>query len=327
MTTDFVSAKALLPTGHKQTANLMPALFSTVGEQAQYRVIEFFTATIRNPNTRLAYFRAVHNFSRWCEQHEFDLAHINPVIIARYVEEISQERSVPTVKQHLSALKMLFDHLITGHIIPTNPAAAVKPPRYVITQGKTPVLTAEETRLLLDAIKTDTIAGLRDRALIGLMVFSFARVGAVVAMNVEDYFPKGKRYWIRLHEKGGKYHEMPVHHLAEAYMDAYIAAAELTLSKKEPLFRTLNRHRRLTNRRLHRTDVLRLIKKCAQRVGLPAHISCHTFRATGITVYLSNGGSLENAQRMAAHASPRTTKLYDRRSDEISLDEVERIHI
>ena len=120
---------------------------------------------------------------------------------------------------------MLFDYLVTGQVVALNPAHAVRGPKHVVKSGKTPVLSAEQTRALLDSMDTDTIAGLRDRALIGVMVFSFARVGAVVGMNVEDYFPKGKRFWFRLHEKGGKYHEVPAHHKAEAYVDAYIEAA------------------------------------------------------------------------------------------------------
>ena len=159
------------------------------------------------------------------------------------------------------------------------------------------------------------------------MVYSFARVGAVTTMHVRDYFQSGKRWWFRLHEKGGKRHEVPAHHNAEAYLDAYIAAAEIASDKKSPLFRSVDRRKRLTDRRLHRVDVLRMIKRRARAVGLPATTCCHTFRATGITAYLDNGGTIENAQAIAAHESPRTTKLYDRTSDEITLDEIERIAI
>jgi integrase len=159
------------------------------------------------------------------------------------------------------------------------------------------------------------------------MVFSFARVGAVVAMNVEDYFQQGKRCWFRLHEKGGKRHDVPAHHKADEYMDAYLIAAGLGDGKTTPLFRTLDRHRRLTQNRMHRREVLSMIKRRVRKAGLPANISCHTFRATGITTYLLNGGTLEKAQQIAAHESPRTTKLYDRTSDEVSLDEIEKIII
>ncbi len=179
----------------------------------------------------------------------------------------------------------------------------------------------------LNAIDCSTIGGLRDRALIGLMVYSFARVSAAIGMNVEDYYPQGRRMWFRLHEKGGKRHDVPAHHNAIAYVDAYMEAADITNEKKSPLFRTISRYRRLAPRRMHRADVLRMIKRRARNTGLPEHICCHTFRATGITAYLLCGGLLEHAQKIAAHTSVRTTKLYDRTSDAVSLDEIERIVI
>jgi integrase len=159
------------------------------------------------------------------------------------------------------------------------------------------------------------------------MCYTFARVSAAAGMRVEDYYQNGKRWWFRLHEKGGKRHEVPAHHNAEAYMDAYIAAARIVDEKKSPLFRSVDKSRRLTANPMARTDVLRMIKRRALAAALPSSTCCHTFRATGITAYLENGGTIENAQAIAAHESPRTTKLYDRTSDEITLDEVERIAI
>lgn len=305
----------------------IPAIFVDAGERASYRFVEFFTANIHNPNTRAAYLTAVARFSHWCEQRQVALSQVNSVLIAKYIQELGEVVGAPTVKQHLAAIRMLFDYLVMGHVMAINPAHAVRGPKYVTKIGKTPVLSKEETRILLDSININSIVGLRDRALIAVMVFSFARVSAVVKMDVGDYFPKGKRYWIRLHEKGGKYHEVPAHHKVEEYVDGYIEAAGIKGESKLPLFRTLDRHRRLTTTRTHRVDVFMMIRRRAREAGLPANICCHTFRATGITAYLSNGGTLENAQRIAAHESPRTTKLYDRTSDEISLDEIERIQI
>jgi len=139
---------------------------------------------------------------------------------------------------------------------------------------------------------------------------------------------QGKRWWVRLDEKGGKVHEMPAHHNLEAYLDAYIEAAGFIEAKKSPLFRSINgRTGKLSETAMHRIDAWRMIRKRAKALGIEADIGCHTFRATGITAYLENGGTLENAQLMAAHESPRTTKLYDRTGDEITLDEVERIAI
>jgi site-specific recombinase XerC len=234
----------------------------------------------------------------------------------------------PTVKQHLAAIRMCFDWLVTGGVLATNPAHAVRGPKHVVKRGKTPVLTSDQARALIDSIDTSTLVGLRDRALIGVMTYAFARIGAAVAMRVEDYFANGKRWWVRLHEKGGKRHEMPAHHKLEAFLDEYIKAAGLGEDGKSPLFRSaLGRTGLLNGEPMHRIDAYRMIQRRAAELGLKVKIGCHTFRATGITAYLEAGGTLENAQAMAAHESPRTTKLYDRTGDEITLDEVERITI
>jgi len=314
----------------------LPAVIVDAGEQATRRFLEFFTANIRNKNTRLAYARAVAQFLTWCDRRGLQLTDIEPMVVAAYVEQLQGHRSAPTVKQHLAAIRMLLDWLVIGQVLPMNPASSVRGPKYVVKRGKTPVLSADQARALLDSIDVSTIIGLRDRALISIMVYTFARVGAVVTMKVEDYFQNGKRWWFRLHEKGGKRHEVPAHHNAEAYVDAYLEAARLWEDKKGPLFRTIDKQmiekgdekqRQLTERGMARNDVLRMIKRRAEAIGLPPTTCCHTFRATGITAYLENGGTIENAQVIAAHESPRTTKLYDRTGDEITLDEVERIAI
>jgi site-specific recombinase XerD len=307
----------------------LPTLILRAGDAAVRRFLEFFAATIRNKNTRAAYSQAVGQFLDWCERRGMDLRSISAIAVSAYIEELTAKRSTPTVKQHLAAIRMLFDWLVTGHVIVMNPAWAVRGPRHVVKKGKTPVLTAVEARQLLDHIDTFTLIGLRDRALIGLMCYSFARVSAVVGMNVEDYYQLGKRYWIRLHEKGGKFHEVPAHHNAVEYLDEYLAAAGIENSKKEPLFRSaIGKAGTISGRRMSRIDVLRMIKRRALACGIGFdRICCHTFRATGITAYLENGGTIENAQAIAAHESPRTTKLYDRTSDTVSLDEIERIAI
>jgi integrase/recombinase XerD len=237
---------------------------------------------------------------------------------------------------------MLFDWLVVGHIIEVNPADAVRGPKHSVRKGKTAVLTAEEARILLNSIpvtrivklrggqKKDIpyITGMRDRALIALMVFTFARIGAAVGMKVEDYFIQGRRGWIRLHEKGGKRHDVPANHNLDQYLEAYIKGSGLELDSKGPLFRTVfGKTDRLMRRPMTQADAYRMIRKRAKAAGINTKIGNHTFRATGITAYLKNGGRLEVAQQIAAHQSSRTTGLYDRRGDDISLDEVERIAI
>lgn len=309
------------------TGATLPALIANAGERAGRRFVEFFTANIRNANTRAAYARAIGDFFTWLDERGVTLERVEPIIVAAYVEHLGRSKSAPTVKQALAAIRMLFDWMVVGQVLPMNPASSVRGPRHVVKRGKTPVLTADQARQLLDSIDTSDIIGLRDRALIGVMVYSFARVSAAVSMRVEDYYPTGKRWWFRLHEKGGKRHDVPAHHNAESYVDEYLDAARLADEKKGPLFRTVGRDRRLSKNRMHRVDVLRMIYRRARAAGLDVHACCHTFRATGITAYLENGGTIERAQQIAAHESPRTTKLYDRTNDELTLDEIERIAI
>jgi site-specific recombinase XerD len=322
-----MSERLPVPARANKAGITLPAIIADAGERAGRRFVEFFTANIRNPNTRAAYARAVGDFFAWLEERGVTLEQVEPVIVAAYVEQLGRDKSAPTVKQALAAIRMLFDWMVVGQVLPMNPASSVRGPKHVVKRGKTPVLTADQARQLLDSIDGTNIIGLRDRALIGVMVFSFARVGAVVAMRVEDYYPTGKRWWFRLHEKGGKRHEVPAHHFAEEYVDAYLAASAIEEEKKSPLFRTIGRDRAPTKNKMHRSDVLRMIYRRAQAAGLDVHACCHTFRATGITAYLENGGTIEKAQQIAAHESPRTTKLYDRTSDELTLDEIERIAI
>ncbi|HXM64495.1 MAG TPA: tyrosine-type recombinase/integrase [Terriglobales bacterium] len=306
----------------------LPALF-LADAKASERFWEFFAANIRNRNTRRAYYKAACRFNEWCEGRGlFDLTTIKPIHVAAYVEELQRTHSKPTVKQHLAALRMLFDWLVVGHIVEVNPAHAVRGPKHVVKKGKTPVLAADEARILLDSIDTSTVMGLRDRALIALMAYTFARVSAATAMKVEDYFVQGRRSWVRLYEKGGKQHEVPAHHNLDEYIETYIKVAGLEGDPKGFLFRTVaGKTGRLTTLPLSQADAYRMVRRRAKAAGIQTKIGNHTFRATGITAYLKNGGKLEIAQQIAAHESSRTTGLYDRRDDDVNLDEVERIGI
>ena len=324
------------------TAPLQPAPLFTPTPKAARRFLEFFTAQINNDHTRRAYLSASRRFDAWCDARGIaQLTDVQAFHVAAFIKDLQGACSPPTVKQHLAALRMLFDWLVTGHVLEVNPAHAVRGPKYVVRKGKTPVLTAEEARELLESIETvrttkrqdgvdeePSLVGLRDRALIGAMVYTFARVNAVLKMKVRDFFVQGRRGWVRLHEKGGKEHEVPCHHNLERYLDEYIAAAGIAEDPDAPLFQTAaGRTGQLTGNALWQQDAYRMIQRRAKAAGIQTRIGNHTFRATGITAYLKNSGTLETAQHIANHESPRTTKLYDRRQEEISLDEVERIAI
>jgi site-specific recombinase XerD len=313
-----------LPGGH-----LVPATIAAAGDQAAWRFIEFFTANIRNPNTRRAYLRACQQFFAWCDERGRTLATIRPYDVAGYIEARQQTHSAPDVKQQLAAIRMLFDWLVTGQVVPINPAAAVRGPKHIVKVGVTPVLEAAEWRRLLDAIPTETVRDLRDRALIATLTYSFARIGAALKMKVEDLRPRSAGWTVRLHEKGGKQHSMPCHHALAEALHAYIATAGIAEDRKGCLFRTSPGHAatELTEQPMSQPDAWRMIRRRAASAGITAPIGSHTFRATGITAYLSNGGQLEHAQEMAGHESPRTTKLYDRTKERLTQDEVERIRL
>lgn len=340
------TGEAPLLRAEETSESALPAILAGGSHRTQEHVAEFFFAHIRNANTRRAYQRQVRQFLQFCDERFSltDLKEIRPLHVAAYIEAETKAHEPQTVKQQLAAIRMLFDWLVVRQEIPMNPASAVRGPRYSVKKGKTPVLSRAEAKRLLDSIPVQQknedgedgidgaplVVGLRDRALIALMVYSFARVGAILKMEVRDYYPgggNGKRWWVRLHEKGGKDHEVPVHHAAEEYLDEYLEAAGIKGEPRSPLFRTTRgRSGKLTANGLQEREALAMIKRRAKAAGLRVPgICCHTFRATGITAYMENGGTVENAQQIAAHESPRTTKLYDRRGDSISLDEIEKI--
>jgi site-specific recombinase XerD len=305
---------------------ILPPVVARAGERAQRRFVEFFTAEIRNRNTRTAYGVAVSRFLAWCEARGFALEQLEPVIVAAYVEQLGQGMAAPSVKQHLAALRMLFDYLVTGQVIRFNPAAAVRGPRLVIRKGKTPVMFEEEARQLLASIDAGDVAGARDLAIFSVMTYTFARVGAVVGLRVRDYATMGRRSWFVLHEKGGRHHQVPAHRKAAEAVEAYLALAGIAEDREGPLFRSI-RGGVLTARPLRRQSVWDLVKRRALAAGLSPDVCCHSFRASGITNYLDHGGTLERAAAIAGHASTRTTQLYNRLDDEITLDEIERIRI
>lgn len=302
---------------------LLPAAIQDLGQDATRAFVEFFAASIRNANTRAAYLRAAVRFLEWLDSQSLSLRGLSPVHVAAYVELLGTTHKAPSVKQHLAALRMLCDFLVLKQVIVSNPAAGVKSPKHIVRVGKTPVLAGEDARELFASIDVSTPSGLRDRALIGVMVYTFARVSAVLGMDLGDYYQNGRRMMVRLLEKGGKPHEMPAHHTLVEYMDAYLGAVG---KMNGALFRSLTQKRSgFSERRMSRFEALAMVKRRCRRAGLGDRFTNHTFRATGITAYLKNGGQLDKAQFMANHASAQTTKLYDRTQQETTLDEVERI--
>jgi site-specific recombinase XerD len=309
-------------------AVVVPALVAAAGDDAARHFVNFFIASIRNRHTRRSYARQATHFLSWCQSAGLeDVRAVRTEHVAAYVELLSRGAlEAASVKQALSALRMLFAWLVVHQVVRENPAASVRGPKLVVCEGKTPYLPPDDVVRLIEAIPTDSLVGLRDRALIGVMAYTFARIGAAVGMNVGDYYPEGKQWALRFKEKGGKRKQIAAHHKLEAYMDAYLDAGGFAEDKGTPLFRTARgRTGRLTGNRMTQPDAWRMLQRRAKAAGVTTAVCNHSWRASGITVFLDNGGAIEMAQYMAGHADPRTTRLYDRRRQQVTRGEVERI--
>jgi site-specific recombinase XerD len=313
----------LIVTGHGRelAAAMLP------GAAAKKRAAEFFTAEVRNDHTRRAYVNALRRFAAWCEARGLSFETAETVHVATYIKELELAKlSAPTIKQHLAGLRHFFDHQVSGGFLKINPAAAVRGPRHSVKEGKTPILTGGEPRKLLDSIKGEALVEVRDRALIATLLYTAARVNAVINLDVEDYYLQGASRFLRFDEKGGKHHVVPCNHALQELLDAYIERAGLTGQKKAPLFRTIPRGAfGVSANRLTQSNVYELIGRRKKAAGIESIIGCHSMRGTAITNLLENGASVEEAQSLAGHSSIKTTKLYDRRDQTVRRDLVERI--
>jgi len=203
--------RTLLPVlAERKATDDLPTIVAVAGPAARFAWEEFLFGRLRNHHTRRAYGRAVGRFLDWCEQRDLRLQQISPRDVGHYMDELSG--ALPTKKQHLAALRHFFDQLVTRHAVMLNPAASVRSERYQTVEGKTPEITVEQARRLLQSVDTDHVVGLRDRAIIGILIYTAARVGAVARLRVRDYFDASDQYCLRFTEKGGKSREIPVRH-------------------------------------------------------------------------------------------------------------------
>lgn len=305
----------------------LPALVEHAGGAARFAWEEFIYGRLRNPGTRRAYQHAVERFLASCEQQGVELARIAPAHVGRYLDGLSFAPA--TKKLHLSALRHFFDELVLRHVIVLNPAASVRAERMQAVEGKTPEITVQQARRLLASIDTSHVVGLRDRAIIAVMIYTAARVGAVARLRGGDFYNAGDQYCLRFTEKGTKHREIPARHDLRGFILEYVSAGGLEYSDKAmPLFRTtVRRTKDLTMNGMAAGDMARMAKRRLRDAGLPSRLSPHSFRVATITDLLSHGVSLEDVQLLAGHKDPRTTRLYDRRNRQVTRSIVERISI
>jgi site-specific recombinase XerD len=302
-----------------------PAIVVAAGGGAEFAWDEFFKGQIANSHTRKNYAHAVRDFLGWCDHPDrrIPLVRIAPGDVGDYLASL--ELATPTKKLRLAALRKFFDLLVVRHVVILNPASSVRAERYSAIEGKTPEIGVKQARELLQSIDASNVVGLRDRAVLAVLVYTAARVGAVAKLTLKNLRHDGSQYSLRLSEKGGKSREIPVRHDLERMLLGYIEAAGVT---DGPLFRTaLRRTKKLTDKAMSGTDVCRMMKRRLKAAGLPDQFSPHSFRVATITDLLAQDVPLEDVQHLAGHADPRTTRLYDRRRRKVTRNIVERISI
>ena len=305
----------------------LPVLIRDAGGAARFAFEEFIHGQIRNPFTRKAYLHAVKRFSEWCAGRQLDLVRITPADVGRYLDSLTV--STPTRKLHLAALRRFFDELVMRHVVILNPALSVRTERHQAVEGKTPEISIEHARRLLKSIDVSHDVGRRDRAIIGILIYTAARVGAVAKLRRMDFYKAGEQYCLRFHEKNGKVREIPVRHDLSLAILEYLEHSGLQYAlPASPLFRTtIRKSRRLTQNLMTADDMGRMMKRRLSDAGLSTRLSPHSFRVTTITDLLEQGVPLADVQYLAGHADPRTTRLYDRRMQRVTRNIVERISV
>ena len=315
----------LVPVSSEET---LPTLVAQEGEAARFAYEELFHARLHNPHTRKAYRHAVQRFLQWCEEHSLTLTRITPAHVGHYVDQLTLTPA--TIKLHLAGLRHFFDVLVLRHVLILNPAASVRGPRYQVVEGKTPEITVLQARALLRTLDTSNVVGLRDQALLGILIYTAARVGAVSRLRCQDFQDLGDQHALRFLEKNGKSRSIPVRHDLRQFLRDYLQArfGDVRPDRTAPLFvSALGKTKKLSNNPLRPDDVTRMVKRRLRSAGLPDHLCSHSFRVATITDLLSQGVSLTEVKNLAGHVDPRTTQLYDRRHQNVSRNIVERISI
>ena len=293
-------------------------------EKVKETLLNIIEGRIQNPNTRSAYRTAWRGFFNFCSEYKLDLERVKPYHFGLFLKR--HPGSVATQRQHLAAVRVLFDHLLEQGLVDLNPAARAKPPRLERENSHTPAFECEEITAFLGAIKLDSLRGVRDKALFSVLAYSWARVSALVGLKVQDYYTRKGERWLRLEEKRGKIHEVPVHSKAREAIDQWLEASGIASNPDAPLFPAFAKDKKtLSSRHLDRTSIWRLVQTRARACDLKKRVGPHSFRATGITEYMNQGGTLDIAQRIAGHSQLSTTKIYDRSEDRLTIAEIERI--
>lgn len=317
-----------------------PAIVRLAGGNASFAYDEFFAGE-ENSNTERAYRHAVHRFLEHCQSLGIALNEVTPGLVSDHLKHLAAHEkarrgqepklrpaSKPMKKLHLAGIRKFFDKLVERHAIVLNPAHSVRGPKHSVAEGKTPALTVQQARQVLASIDTRNAVGLRDRAIIAVMIYTAVRAGAIAKLRRRDFYSDGRQSMFRFDEKGGKVRDIPARHDLEGIVCEYLAATA-DGPDDAPLFRSaIGRTGELSANPMTSNDIFRMVKRRLADAGMrAARLTCHSFRATTITDLLDQGVPLEDVQYLAGHADPRTTRLYDRRKKQVTRNIVERISI
>ena len=254
------------------------------------------------------------SFLAFCSERQLELEGVKAYHVGAWLDQHSGSKS--TQRQHLAAIRLLFDHLMMRGVVEYNPAARARPPRLVRESSPTPVFEEAEMVTFLDSIKLNSEKDIRDKAIFCVLLYSWCRVSALISLTVGDYYERAGQRWLRFQEKRGKEHEVPVHSKAREAIDLWLEASGLSSNPVAPLFPAFGKDREtLELKHLDRRSILKLVEKRANASGIIKRVCCHSFRATGITEYMNSGGIIEIAQQIAGHKSSSTTRIYDRSRD------------
>ena len=286
---------------------------------------EFFSARISNPETRRAYGRAVGWFLEFCEREDVELAHVTPGLAGRFLRDLPV--SAATKNQALAALAGIFS-TPWSPVMPSclNPFHSVRGIQHQVIDGKTPEISLSQARRLFAAIELDSPMGLRDRAMLGTLITTGCRIGALCRLRIGDLRDHEEGRLFRFREKNGKEREIPVRDDLDGWIQAYMQAAGITEDPPgAPLWRGALRGGSLTGRRVTPAAVRAMLKRRLAAAGLPDNLTPHSFRVMVVTALLSQNVPVEEVQHLVGHSHPSTTQLYDRRRRRVTRSIVERI--
>lgn len=302
----------------------VPAIVANAGPSSVARYTEFFESQVANVNTRTAYSQAALRFFEWIGSRRLSANEVTPADVAAYLDAMCAVHAAASVRLHASALRSIFGWLAKAKMVTDDIVRAIHLPTGTVPRQQTAVLTPEQVRKLIRAIDTKSVVGLRDRALVGVIVYTFAPPSVAATINVGDY-DRDSRV-LELKPIGRPSRKVPVHKMAARYLDEYLLALGKS-SEYSPLFRTgLGRTGELTQNRMSRVDVLRMLKRRALAADLSDSICCRSLQRAGIGAYLASGGSVGIAKQITGQSAASIVR-YESRDTVPTRRDVDRIAI